>query len=87
MVEYTPPDLSSITDDPVTWPEWWQECKTDVTEGMVPNPDFGKCLRTIEQKIHCQGLQLAGAKGLDAKAPTGEGTLGEWLVERGAVLG
>lgn len=46
----------------------------------------GKCLYTIEQKLNCKGLRLAGAKGLDAPAPEGAGTLGEWLMERGAIL-
>ena len=46
----------------------------------------GECLYTIEQKLNCKGLRLGGAKGLDAPAPEGRGTLGEWLAERGAVL-
>jgi predicted NACHT family NTPase/WD40 repeat protein len=97
ILGYTPPNLSAITDDPTTWPEWWQGCKINVPEGMMPNPDFGKCLRTITQKLKCQELRLAGAKGLDAKGfliksqrqgidYQREGTLGEWLAERGAVL-
>jgi predicted NACHT family NTPase len=85
MMEDTPAVLFAISDDPATWPEWWQKCKIDVPERMVPNPDFGKCLRTIEQKLNCRGLQLAGAKGLNAPAPDGEGILGEWLAARGAV--
>ena len=87
IIEYSSSDLSKITDDPTTWPEWWQKCKIKVPEGMVPNPDFGRCLRTIEQKLNCRGLRLAGAKGLDAEAPTGKGTLGGWLAKWGAVLG
>ena len=79
IVEHTPPDLSLITDNPATWPEWWQKCKIDVPDGMLPNPDFGKCLRTIDHRLNCKGLQLAGAKGLDA-------TLAEWLKERGAIF-
>jgi hypothetical protein len=95
MAEYTPPNLSIITDDPATWPKWWQKCKIDVPEGMVPNPDFGRCLRTIEQKLNCKGLRLAGAKGLHVVVGTKfydetyeeeNVTLGEWLAERGAVL-
>ena len=53
---------------------------------MVPNPDFGKRLREIKQQINCEGMQLAGAKGLDAEAPDGESTLGGWLERRGAIL-
>lgn len=86
IAKYTPPNLSTITDDPATWPGWWQECKIDVPDGMMPNPDFGKCLRTIEQRLNCQGLRVAGAKGLDVEALTGAGTLGTWLAERGAIL-
>jgi hypothetical protein len=86
IVEYTPPDLAALSDDPATWPEWWQGCKLDVPAGLLPNPDFGKLLRRIEQRMSCKGLRLAGAKGLDAEAPEGEGTLGEWLAARGAIL-
>ena len=46
----------------------------------------GECLRTIEQKLDCQNLQLAGAVGLDAVAPDGKGTLQGWLAQRGAIL-
>jgi len=86
IIEYTPPDLSALTDDPATWPEWWQGCKLHVPAGMLPNPDFGTCLREIEQQIDCKGLRLDGAKGLDAEAPDGIGTLGAWLAARGAIL-
>ena len=66
------------------WPSWWKLTKLDIPEGMVPNPDFGKCLHTIEHKINCKHLQLTGAKGLMANA--GSKTLGEWLEERGGIL-
>ncbi len=58
---------------------------------------FGDCINTIEQKINCKGMKIQNAKGLevdgfkvkDEKAKrdweTREGTLEEWLIERGAV--
>jgi WD40 repeat protein len=86
IVEYLPPELGAISDDPGTWPDWWQRCKIEVPEGMVPNPDFGKCLRVIEQKLRCEGLQIIGAKGLDETSTKyNERTLGAWLVTRGAI--
>jgi WD40 repeat protein len=86
LVGYISSDLSTITDNKSTWPNWWKECQIDVPEGLLPNPDFGKCLLTIEQKLNCRGLQLARAKGLEAPAPGGSGTLGAWLASRGATL-
>jgi WD40 repeat protein len=41
--------------------------------------------RIIDPRISCRGMHIRGAKGLDAPAPSGEGTLREWLLERGAV--
>jgi WD40 repeat protein len=46
---------------------------------------FGQCLRVLEMKMNCRGLRIDGAIGLDAHAPDGEGTLGDWLIARGAV--
>jgi WD40 repeat protein len=92
LAGHHPPDLSSISNDPASWPGWWQECKINVPQGMVPNPDFGKCLRVIEQKLSCQGLRIDGAKGLSAKVyaddigPGEERRLSTWLVARGAVM-
>ena len=48
-------------------------------------PSCGCCLQTIERKLDCRGLLLNGAHGLDTNAPDSKGTLGEWLVRRGAV--
>jgi len=87
IVEYTSTDLSGLTDDPSTWPDWWQKCKIKVPQGTIPNPDFCKCLRVIEQKLSYKGLQITGAQGLDIRSLQHEGaTLGEWLVSRGAIL-
>ena len=36
-----------------------------VPTGMVLNPDFGKELRVIEQKVSCRGVRMDSAKGLD----------------------
>lgn len=50
------------------------------------SPNYEKCLNTLRVKMNCRNLRLTNAKGLDAAAPDGKGTLGEWLVQRGAVL-
>ena len=65
---------------------------TKVPTGFTPNPDFGKCLLVIEQKLSCKGLRIDGAKGLSAKLSADQkifmekeiNTLGQWLVARGA---
>ena len=46
----------------------------------------GDCIKLLETKMNCKGTKIKGAKGLGVKAPTGDKTLGEWLIERGAVL-
>ena len=69
-----------------------QTQRTKVPSGLTPNPNFGKCFLVIEQKLSCKGLQVNGAKGLNAKLSAdqkifmekGINTLGQWLVARGA---
>jgi hypothetical protein len=46
---------------------------------------FGKDIRKIGQTVSCVGTLFSGAKGLGARAPSGKGTLGQWLEERGAI--
>jgi hypothetical protein len=75
------PDIADFEE---SWPIWWLISNISVPEEMVPNPDFGMCLRTIEQTLNCNRLLLTGAKGLEALI--GTKTLSEWLVERGAIL-
>jgi len=50
-------------------------------------PTYGKCLFKIGQALRCEGAELRGARGLEGVAPSGKGTLGEWLQGRGANLG
>lgn len=77
----------NLRDELSAWPEWWQQSKIDVPAGMIPNPSFGTCLHTMQQRLKCRRLLLAGAKGLDTLVGTKDPkTLGEWLEERGASL-
>ena len=93
-LDYSRTNLTEDTGDVASWPEWWQEAKIKPPQGMYPNPDFGRCLRIIEQKLSCKGLQITRAKGLDAKLSAdqrvffekGVDTVGKWLLERGAIL-
>ena len=60
------------------------------------SPRFGECLWTIAQQSKCKGMQISGARGLDVRGfrvrdekaqydwQTHEGTLAEWLLDRGA---
>ena len=58
----------------------------DVSKKAESNVNFGKCLLHIRQKFNCEGLQLDNTKGLEVQAPSGKGTLSNWLFEQGAVL-
>lgn len=58
-----------------------------------PNsPTFLQCLQALEVKMNCQGMQIDGARGLKqpmqwrAEGQEREGTLLEFLVDRGAKL-
>jgi Domain of unknown function (DUF4062)/Pentapeptide repeats (8 copies)/NACHT domain len=93
LAEYSPADLSPFFQDPTTWPEWWQKCDLPIPPGKIPNPNFGKCLRTIRYRsMNCQGLKLAGAKGLDTiKIYDAERNIikqkaATWFTERGAIM-
>ena len=46
---------------------------------------LGQCIKILEKKMNCQRMRIGGAKGLDAPAPDGKGTLRDWLIARGAV--
>ncbi|HKQ09500.1 MAG TPA: metallophosphoesterase [Blastocatellia bacterium] len=46
---------------------------------------FGKCLHHLGQPVSCEGMLISGAKGLEAPAPSGKGTLEHWLKKRGAL--
>jgi hypothetical protein len=56
------------------------------------SPDFGMCVKIIDVKTNCRGMQIAGAKGLEQKmkwkkkGKTYKGTLLEYFAECGAVL-
>ncbi|NIM11911.1 MAG: NACHT domain-containing protein [Candidatus Aminicenantes bacterium] len=56
------------------------------------SPDFGKCVKIIDVKTNCRGMQIAGAKGLEQKmewrknGKPYQGTLLEYFAECGAVL-
>src|SRR5271157_2564493 len=45
---------------------------------------FGQCKRTMAVQMVCDGLQLVGAKGLNAEGPSGGDTALQWLKARGA---
>jgi hypothetical protein len=47
---------------------------------------LSECLHTLKIKMNCRDLKLDGTLGLNAKAPTENLSLGEWLVQRGALL-
>lgn len=47
---------------------------------------FGRSVQEFGQTLRCTGMRAEGANGLEASAPTGKGTLGEWLRNRGAVF-
>jgi len=53
------------------------------------SPTFGECVKVLEVKMNCKGMQIGGAKGLDVETYTSiEGwkvSLRWWLKERGAV--
>jgi NACHT-associated inactive Restriction Endonuclease 1/NACHT domain/Pentapeptide repeats (8 copies)/Domain of unknown function (DUF4062)/WD domain, G-beta repeat len=78
-----------------TSPTWWQKAKIHVPGGMQPNPNFGREIRVLEQRVSCKGLRLDNAKGLDtlqiAELDSKEGktrmqAVIEWFRERGAVI-
>ncbi len=49
------------------------------------NVETAKCAKVLEVKMNCRGMQIGSAKGLNAPAPYGKGTLGGWLTAHGAV--
>lgn len=49
------------------------------------SPTFGKDIHRLGQTVSCKGMLISKAKGLEARAPSGKGTLGDWLMERGAI--
>jgi predicted NACHT family NTPase/WD40 repeat protein len=51
------------------------------------SPNFGQCIKVLEQKMQCKGMRMGGAKGLEQKGygKDGEQTLGEFFWERGAI--
>jgi hypothetical protein len=51
----------------------------------LSSPSFGACTHTLGQAVSCHGMLIDGAKGLEAPAPSGKGTLKTWLQERGAI--
>ena len=61
-------------------PDWFKALNPPTPSGMTPNPGFGECLLTVEQKLNCNGLQLDDAKGVSKKTLS-------WLVARGASTG
>jgi Tol biopolymer transport system component len=89
LLEYTQPDLSMLNEDTDSWPQWWQQCRIAPPDGMLPNPDLGRCLRMIKNNRSYNGLLLTGAKGMDTKLVNrslmSERTVEEWLIARGAV--
>ncbi|NVM57286.1 MAG: pentapeptide repeat-containing protein, partial [Desulfobacterales bacterium] len=56
------------------------------------SPTFGKCLKVLDVKMDCQGMQISGAHGLEqemewrVEGQKRKGTLLEFFAERGAVL-
>jgi hypothetical protein len=46
---------------------------------------FKKDICTLGQTVSCKEMLISGAKGLEARAPSGMGTLRDWLDERGAI--
>jgi len=64
---------------------------------MHPNPNFGREIRVLEQRVSCTGLRLENAKGLDKinivelnreEDKRGDRTQSviQWFRERGAVI-
>ncbi len=49
------------------------------------SPTFGLPVVRLGQPLRCNGMRIARARGLDALGPSGKGTLGQWLQERGAL--
>lgn len=47
---------------------------------------FGRTVHEFGQTLRCTGMRIGGASGLEGPAPSGKGTLGEWLRNRGALL-
>jgi hypothetical protein len=92
LADFVPTDLSPFFEDSTTWPEWWQKCELPIPPGTIPNPNFGKCLRTIQYQMNCKGLKLFGAKGLDTiKIVNSEENsikqkAATWLTKRGAIM-
>jgi WD40 repeat protein len=69
--------------------------KLTIPEGMRPNPEFGKEIRRVEQKVSCKGLVLVGVKGLrstrvawdrDLTWPKNDQDVLDWFRERGAIV-
>jgi WD40 repeat protein len=93
LLGYSLVDLSPYFQDISMWPEWWQKCQGQlpIPPDMIPNPNFGRCVRTIRDHMNCQGLRLAGAKGLgtirinDSKKGNIEKNIA-WFAERGAIV-
>jgi hypothetical protein len=50
-----------------------------------PQQSLRRVPALLEVKMNCRGMRIGGAKGQDAPALDGVGTLGEWLKVRGAV--
>ena len=48
-------------------------------------PNSWQCLKVLEGRMNCHKMRIDGTKGLDVPAPGGEGTLRDWLRQRGAV--
>jgi NACHT-associated inactive restriction endonuclease/uncharacterized protein DUF4062/WD40 domain-containing protein/pentapeptide repeat protein/NACHT domain-containing protein len=96
--EASPPGVSREKHNEAGWPEGVRKAKISVPEGLVPNPDLGKLLRVQEQKVLCNGLRLAGARGLSNLtiegvefAPTADDAtktrqIIRWFSERGAII-
>ena len=51
------------------------------------SPNFGQCIKVLEQKMQCERMRIGEAKGLEQKGygKGGKQTLQEFLRERGAV--